>query len=912
MSINNWKLVNSWFDGLNADNLESASELSSPSVTQNGLATVTGTATENISESDIVDGGKTIVITLTFDTWKSDIGENNGNTQGILDGIDGDVVGGTGWDNEIKAQLDYTMLTRTSDTVVTIVLPSAPDYDITAGENVTVTVPPGGVTSVKAPFMAGSLIVVANKIDIGAENVESDSEISSPIIHTKKQEAGSWAFYNDGTEASAAIIGISRQDPSLSVETIYHYRQVFEAIGDHVWTDPTITLQYNLNNTAWYDVTAGGDVVRSARSVSGLIEDGQTTARLAGTGTFIACAGQDEENGWISDTISLDNQYSNAVFAFIITGAGVLNTDTLSFRLFDADAGIPLDNYQYANPDITIVTPPELLADNLEAASELSSPYIYNRIYDDFSSDLSAWTEGYGTGFSIVGGQLLPATAQTDFTSSLIYTAYKPETDNQWVSVNIGDVGTVYWAGVSLRWTNGTAYSVQINNTTIRIRKIIPDAAYVPITEITLDSVWVSGDKLGVSVEGTGLDTWFHIWINPVGATPNDWGLPDYEFNHANDLAYILVDSGDYVGTSNWNLVNSPDNPWKDNFEGGSLEGTDRLIPNDLQSVSEVSSATIAQENHLLASDLDSVSEVSSITIGNTNVLLADDLESASNVSSPIMVQGGIPSINSWEVISSWFGDTLAQNLHTRSFECASEIEIPTLRQVNNDLLADDLEASSELSSPVINLDTANAWYPNIWYSHPWHGHPWHNAVTLSQTLLADNLESTSEVGSVVVQQNETVLLADDLESTSEVLSVSISQEYSIIADDLESTVELSSPNITVTGANTLLSTNLECSSEVRYVLLAQTHNLLANDLEATSEIKPTRVGLGQALFAANLEAASALSTPYVGKYNYLLSANLECISEISSPLLLHKPIITKTYDMDLFVTKQIELTLNM
>jgi len=34
-----------------------------------GSAAITGTATESITEADIVTGGKTIIITLTGDTW---------------------------------------------------------------------------------------------------------------------------------------------------------------------------------------------------------------------------------------------------------------------------------------------------------------------------------------------------------------------------------------------------------------------------------------------------------------------------------------------------------------------------------------------------------------------------------------------------------------------------------------------------------------------------------------------------------------------------------------------------------------------------------------------------------------------------------------------------------------------------
>lgn len=111
---------------------------------------VTGTATASITESDIVTGGKTIIITLTGDTWiaagTGPIG-TTANTQAIIDGIDSAQSEGTGWDAVVKAGLvPASDVVRTSNTVCTITLPAFGSYNITAQETITVTIPAEALT----------------------------------------------------------------------------------------------------------------------------------------------------------------------------------------------------------------------------------------------------------------------------------------------------------------------------------------------------------------------------------------------------------------------------------------------------------------------------------------------------------------------------------------------------------------------------------------------------------------------------------------------------------------------------------------------------------------------------------------------------------------------------------------------
>ena len=103
-------------------------------------AAVTGTATASISETDIVTGGKTVIITLTHDTWVP-TASFDAQRQNIINGMDSAQSELLGWDNVVKALQGVAGVIRTSDTVVTITLDAQITYDITSTETITVTVP---------------------------------------------------------------------------------------------------------------------------------------------------------------------------------------------------------------------------------------------------------------------------------------------------------------------------------------------------------------------------------------------------------------------------------------------------------------------------------------------------------------------------------------------------------------------------------------------------------------------------------------------------------------------------------------------------------------------------------------------------------------------------------------------------
>lgn len=120
-------------------------------------AAITGTATAAITEADIVTGGKTIIITLTNDTWV--IAANfDAQRQNIINGLDSAQSELFGWDNTVKLLQGVAGVVRTSDTVVTVTLDAQITYNITATETITVTIPATalnlGLSTVGTPTFA--------------------------------------------------------------------------------------------------------------------------------------------------------------------------------------------------------------------------------------------------------------------------------------------------------------------------------------------------------------------------------------------------------------------------------------------------------------------------------------------------------------------------------------------------------------------------------------------------------------------------------------------------------------------------------------------------------------------------------------------------------------------------------------
>lgn len=111
-----------------------------------GTAALTGTVTASITDADIVAGGKTIILTLTNDTFVASGATFDAQRQAIINGLVSAQSEATGWNLVVKAGLAVTTVVRTSSTVCTITLSAFASYLVTASETITATIPGSALT----------------------------------------------------------------------------------------------------------------------------------------------------------------------------------------------------------------------------------------------------------------------------------------------------------------------------------------------------------------------------------------------------------------------------------------------------------------------------------------------------------------------------------------------------------------------------------------------------------------------------------------------------------------------------------------------------------------------------------------------------------------------------------------------
>ena len=134
-------------------------------------AALSGTITSATTEADIVAGGKTIILTLTGDTWiAAGAGSFDLQRQNIINGITSAQSETFGWNLVPKALQGVAGVVRTSDTQVTITLDAQATYNITATETITVTIPStaltGGNAIVATPTFTVSPVSSINLVKI--------------------------------------------------------------------------------------------------------------------------------------------------------------------------------------------------------------------------------------------------------------------------------------------------------------------------------------------------------------------------------------------------------------------------------------------------------------------------------------------------------------------------------------------------------------------------------------------------------------------------------------------------------------------------------------------------------------------------------------------------------------------------
>ena len=124
-------------------------------------AALTGTFLTTPTEGEVVTGSQTIIITLTNATWvAAGASAFNAVRQAIINGLVSDGEEATGWNTLVRDVMAVTTVTRTSNGVVTVILPATAGYSIAENETVTVTVPRAAIAGGDADVVATPTIEI--------------------------------------------------------------------------------------------------------------------------------------------------------------------------------------------------------------------------------------------------------------------------------------------------------------------------------------------------------------------------------------------------------------------------------------------------------------------------------------------------------------------------------------------------------------------------------------------------------------------------------------------------------------------------------------------------------------------------------------------------------------------------------
>jgi len=183
-----------------------------------------------------------------------------------------------------------------------------------------------------------------------------------------------YAFYSDGTESGATIIGSAGTQQSIDVDVAFHCRlAIAETAG--ATTSPSLTLswQYNLAGGGWNTIT--GTTPIQFIDNANLTDGGATTNRQpTGTGTFVAGRIYETANTGATCYTSSGSDHTEALAHLFIDSAQVSNGQEILIRC--VEGGGTLFGGAYTDADINVVAPippDDLNATDISSASSTST-----------------------------------------------------------------------------------------------------------------------------------------------------------------------------------------------------------------------------------------------------------------------------------------------------------------------------------------------------------------------------------------------------------------------------------------------------------------------------------------------------------------------------------------------------------
>lgn len=251
---------------------------------------------------------------------------------------------------------------------------------------------------------------------------------------------------------------------------------------------------------------------------------------------------------------------------------------------------------------------------------------------------------------------------------------------------------------------------------------------------------------------------------------------------------------------------------------------------------------------------------------------------------------------------------SVADNLLADDVQSLSELTSPALAQSVFALNATDVESLSELTSPALAQSVFALTATSV-QSLTELTAPVLTNVAGADNLLAEDVESLSELTSPTLVQSVFALnatdvesltevsapvlahiynlTANDVDSLSEVGSPTVGQDHGLLSSSVESLSELSAPSVSILV--NLLATSVETTSELTLPALAETAPqipLLANDVESLTETSAPTIGQGHGLLGTGVSTTSEVSGPSVGQEHTLLSISVESTASVSTATL--------------------------
>lgn len=146
-----------------------------------GSVAASGTLVTDLEtfEADIVAGGKTVILTLTNDTWVAAGTAFDAVRDDIIFSITADGSEGSGWNN-VRTTIPVTDVVRTSNTVVTITLTAVPTYSVNSNEILTIKAPALALTGQSTLTAPEQATILADSIYSTEVVVSTSWSVSGP------------------------------------------------------------------------------------------------------------------------------------------------------------------------------------------------------------------------------------------------------------------------------------------------------------------------------------------------------------------------------------------------------------------------------------------------------------------------------------------------------------------------------------------------------------------------------------------------------------------------------------------------------------------------------------------------------------------------------------------------------------